>query len=148
MAGHVVWGAIHSLARIGEGRSKTLAVRILERDKPLTLDVQVEFPSDTEKQRRLKHRLNELFKADFGNAVFRDVAKLTLYGAIGADDSRAQKRLMIQLSNGDLKEITDFSDATIAASNRERPFERYYFLNEADQHKAMDAAETIRGRPA
>jgi HD superfamily phosphohydrolase len=143
-----VWGAIHSLARNGADRFKALSMRILDRQKPLALDVQVSFPFEPERQRRLKHRMDALFKADFGTSVFRDVAKLTLYGEIGADDSRAQKRLMIQLDDGDLREITDFKDAAIVDSTRERSFERYFFLNEADHLKALDAVESIRGRPA
>ena len=142
----VVWGAIHSLARIGKGRPKDLAVRILRRDKPATLDVQVEFPNDVERQRRLKHRLDELFASKMRKTVFRDTSKLTLYGAIGADDNRAQKRLMIQLSNGDVQEITNFADATVAKSDKERLFERYYFLNAADRKRAMQEAEAIGGK--
>lgn len=141
-----IWGVIHSLARIGSGCSKEFALRILERQKPLTMDIQVEFPSDLERQRRLKHRLDALFKNEIGKTVFRDVAKLTLYGAIGADDSRAQKRLMIQLANGDPIEITNFADATIAQSSNERSFERYYFLNDSDRRKATEAVEMISGR--
>lgn len=141
----LVWGAIHSLALHGDGRIKDLAQRILRRERPACLDVQVEFPTDAERQRRLKHRLDQTFKNDMGATVFRDSAKLSLYGAIGADDSHAQKRLMIQLANRDLKEITDFSDATIAASDRERPFDRYYFLNDSDCVKAREAVEAIRG---
>ncbi|MDA9398402.1 HD domain-containing protein [Bradyrhizobium sp. CCBAU 45389] len=142
----LIWGAIHSLARSGDGMCNALASRILNRKLPACVDVQITFPSDVERQRRLKHRLDESFKADLGKTVFRDSAKLSLYGAIGADDNRAQKRLMIQFANGDLKEITDFVDATIAASDRERPFERYYFLNEADCKKAHEAIEAIGGK--
>jgi HD superfamily phosphohydrolase len=128
----VVWGAIHTLAIAGTGAAKEIAGRILNREKPICLDVQHAFPEDVELQRRLKHRLNSKFKVQLGETVFRDAANLSLYGEIGADDGRAQKRLMIQMSNQELKEITDFKDATIAASNRQRSFERYYFLNEAD----------------
>jgi HD superfamily phosphohydrolase len=142
----LVWGAIHSLALTGDGICRDLAARILNRKRPACVDVQVVFPSDIERQRRLKHRLDELFRAEFGKTVFRDSAKLSLYGAIGADDNRAQKRLMIQFANGDLKEITDFVDATIAASDRERPFDRYYFLDDSDCRKALSAVEALGGR--
>jgi hypothetical protein len=76
------------------------------------------------------------------------VARLSLYGEIGADDGRAQKRLMIQMSDGNLKEITDFKDAMIAGSQRERNFDRYYFLSELDFKIAKDVADSIRGRRA
>jgi len=142
----LVWGAIHAVATKGEGRLRRLAGDIRERRNPASLDIQVEFPSDTERQRRLKHKLDQDFSGQIGETVFRDTAKLSLYGAIGADDSHAQKRLMIQLANGDLKEITDFTDATVTASDKERPFDRYYFLNDEDRAKAAASADAIRGR--
>lgn len=72
--------------------------------------------------------------------------KLSLYGPIGADDERAQKRLMILKPDNELTEITDFRDATIVASSRERSFERYYFLNEKDAKKASNETDSLRGR--
>jgi uncharacterized protein len=78
--------------------------------------------------------------------VFHDSAKLSLYGEIGADDGRAQKRLMIKTSDDNIKEITDFKDATIAGSDRQRAFERYYFLSEGDFQMAENTINTIRGR--
>jgi len=144
----LVWGAIHSLATDGEGECQNFAQRILHRQRPACLDIQTAFPSDAERQRRLKHSLNDTFKAELGKTVFLDSASLSLYGAVGADDSHAQKRLMIQLANGDLKEITDFVDATIAGSDRRRPFDRYFFLNDSDCKKALSAVDAIDGRRA
>jgi hypothetical protein len=142
----LVWGAFHSLALHGEGICQHLARRILRRERPDCLDVQVSFPSDGERQRRLKHRLDETFREQLGETVFHDSAKLSLYGSIGSDDNQAQKRLMIQLASGELKEITDFNDATIAESGRERPFDRYYFHEESDCAKAREAMEAVDGR--
>jgi hypothetical protein len=53
---------------------------------------------------------------------------------------------MIQLANGDPKEITDFVDAIIATSERERPFERYYFLSDSDCKRALEVVGAIGGR--
>jgi len=78
--------------------------------------------------------------------VFRDKATLSLYGEIGGDDSRAQKRLMIQLPTTRLKEITDFPDRTIAQTSNERSFERYYFLSESDYKRAGESIQAIGGR--
>ncbi len=142
----VVWGAIHRFARAGHGATQEIARRLLERRRPHCLDVQLSFPQEPELQRRLKHRLGEEFKGELNDRIFRDTAKLSLYGEIGGDDSRAQKRLMIQLPDGKLKEITDFSDRAIAQSSNERQFERYYFLNESDYTRALDAVAAIRGR--
>lgn len=142
----VVWGAIHMSALSGVEPAKTIASRILNRNRPFCLDLQHAFPEDVERQRRLKHRLNEKFQAQFGENVFRDTAKLSIYGEIGADDGRAQKRLMIQMADSSLKEITDFKDATIVGSERQRAFERYYFLNEQDFKIAHSLIDSVRGR--
>ena len=144
----VVWGAIHALALAGAGDVKDIAGRILNRDRPVCLDVQHAFPEDVERQRRLKHALDAKFKSQLGENVFRDSAKLSIYGEIGADDGRAQKRLMIQMADDNLKEITDFKDATVAGSDRQRTFERYYFLSEADFRIAQGVIDSVKGRRA
>jgi HD superfamily phosphohydrolase len=142
----VVWNSIHSVASSGDGLSQLVARMLLHRRRLLCLDVQNCFPLDAELQRRLKHQLELQFKADIGSTVFRDTAKLSIYGQIGGDDSRAQKRLMIQLPTGKLKEITGFDDSAIAQSNTERSFERYYFLHESDYKIAQDIIEMIGSR--
>lgn len=144
----VVWGALHAIAASGTGPAKEIATRILNRGKPICLDVQQSFPEDAERQRRLKHRLDATFKNRLGESVFRDATKLSIYGEIGADDGRAQKRLMIQMSDDNLKEITDFKDATIADSGRQRSFERYYFLNDSEYKMAENTIDSIKGRRA
>ncbi|MCC8939177.1 hypothetical protein H8A99_22545 [Bradyrhizobium sp. Arg68] len=142
----VAWGAIHAVALSGHGAAKQIAGRLLSRQRPICLDVQHAFPEDVERQRRLKHALDAKFKVQLGEDVFRDQAKLSIYGEIGADDGRAQKRLMIRLSDRNLKEITDFKDATMAGSDRQRAFERYYFLNDADFRIAQSVIDSVRGR--
>jgi HD superfamily phosphohydrolase len=144
----VVWGAIHAVAANGNGSSKMIAGRILNRERPLCLDVQNAFPKDVEGKRRLKHALDAKFKLQLGDSVFRDAAELSIYGEIGADDGRAQKRLMIRMPDQRLKEITDFKDATVAGSDRKRAFERYYFPSEADFRIAQSVADSVRGRRA
>ena len=142
----VVWAAVHAVAANGSGPSKVIASRILNREHPICLDVQNSFPEDVEGQRRLKHAIDAKFKSQLGESVFRDVAELSIYGEIGADDGRAQKRLMVRMPDHGLKEITDFKDATIADSERKRAFERYYFLSEADFRIAQSVADSVRGR--
>jgi uncharacterized protein len=142
----VVWAAMHSVAASGKGSTRLIASRILHREHPICLDIQNAFPEDIEGQRRLKHGLDAKFKSQLTETVFRDAAKLSIYGEVGADDGRAQKRLMIRMSDNKLKEITDFKDATIADSNRQRSFERYYFLNEADFKIAQSVIDSVRGR--
>lgn len=142
----VVMGAIHEVARIGVGSEAEFARRILGRDRMFCLDVEHAFPGAKEEARRFKHALDAKFSEKLGISVFKDEAKLSLYGEIGADDSRAQKRLMVQLPNHKLREITDFVDATIATSNRTKNFERYYFVKEADFKVASQIAREIAGR--
>lgn len=141
----IVWDAVHRIVISGSAIAQEIASRLLERRRMLCLDVQLAFPQELEFQRRLKHRLDQTFKHELNEFVFRDTAKLSLYGEIGGDDSRAQKRLMIQLPNLYLKEITDFSDRAIMQTSIEKPFERYYFLRESDYTKAKSAVDDIRG---
>src|SRR6185437_5793914 len=47
----VVWGAIHAVAINGSGLSRMIAGRILNRERPLCLDIQNAFPEDVEEQR-------------------------------------------------------------------------------------------------
>ncbi|WP_454618674.1 hypothetical protein [Bradyrhizobium cenepequi] len=50
------------------------------------------------------------------------------------------------MSNHKLKEITDFKDATVAGSERQRAFERYYFLDEASFGMAQSVIDSVRRR--
>ncbi|GJL96016.1 MAG: phosphohydrolase [Hyphococcus sp.] len=140
----VIWGVIERLERAPDARLATLASRIRSRKKMLAIDIQNQFPDDSELQRRAQHMLDEKFREQLGLSVFRDEALLTLYGEIGADDTKAQKRLMIQLPDKHPREITNFKDATIVGSEQKRRFLRYYFLEESDHRKACETLEGIR----
>jgi uncharacterized protein len=143
----VVWGALHSIALAGSGDLKSIASRVLNRERVSCLDVQNFIPDDFEKQRRLKSALDNKFKDKLGRRVLRDTAELTLYGEAGADDTKAQKRLMIQLANGALKEITSLHDGTIVGSDKRRRFDRYFFLDEDSFAEAKTLAEEVGKRP-
>lgn len=142
----VVIGAMHEIVRAGGGQEADFARRFLYREKMYCVDLQNEFPEMKEESRKFKHKIEAEFKSVMGITVFKDEVRLSIYGEIGADDSRAQKRLMIQLPNRSLREITDFADATIQASIRQRSFERYYFVNHADFKFASETAAEIRGK--
>lgn len=139
----IVWDVIERFAKIQDQPVSAIAVRLLRREKPHSLDIQIAFPDDPERQRRARHRLDQEFSKKFGKSVFRDEAKLTLYGEIGADDAKAQKRLMIRLPEGEPREITFFHDAMV--SGRQRDFLRYYFLSESDHTQALRALELVKG---
>lgn len=145
----VVWDALRRIASSGATGAlepiPDVARRIMQREQPKSIDVQWTFPEDSERQRRLTHQLDEQFKDKLNSTVLRDEASLTLYGEIGADDTKAQKRLMILLPNGDLKEITNFRDAMIKGAPDKRQFLRYYFLSESDHEAAQLTAGEVRG---
>lgn len=134
----VVWGAIERLERCANSRLASVARRLRTRENPPVIDISTLFPDDSERQRRAKHRLESQCGSELDITVFKDEARLTLYGEIGADDAKAQMRLMIQLANGQIKEITELKDATIVGSNRERRFLRYYFLDESEHKRVLD----------
>ena len=140
----VVWGALHTLAHSGAGEIKELAYRVLFREKPYCVDLQNEFPGDDEKQRRLKNRITKSFENTLGKRVFQDIARLSIYGEIGADDDRAQKRLLILPRHGEPQEITKFEHSTIASEKRPRLFERFYFLDKADYTAACGHVDSVR----
>lgn len=127
------------------GGTADVARRIIGRRQPKSIDVQWVFPEDPERQRRLRHSLNSQFEEQLHTSVLRDEASLTLYGEIGADDTKAQKRLMILLPNGDPVEITTFRDAMVKGAPDKRPFLRYYFLNDSDHEAALHTVGEIKG---
>lgn len=139
----VVWGVIERLERCNHKELKVVARRLRARENMPVIDVQSHFVDDLEKQRRAKHKIEEVFGDVLGATVFKDEANLTLYGEIGADDTKAQKRLMLQLPDGRAREITDLRDATIVNSDKKRRFLRYYFLHDSDHRTACDELEKI-----
>ncbi len=139
----VVWGAIHDIAMFGTGPLRDVARRILHREKPKCIDIQNTFPDDFEKQRRIKSALLRKFSDKMGTVVLNDVAKLSLYGEIGADDQKAHKRLMIMMPDGNLREITAFHDSTLTGSEKVRYFERFYFLDNSDFLEAKRAISAM-----
>ena len=139
----VVWAALHSLARSGKDEAQELSLRLLDRRKPHCLDVSQAYPDDPERQRRLKRRLDTQFKDRLGTRVFRDTARLSIYGEVGADDRRAQKRLMIWLSDQSIREITIFRDATVGRGDMSKTLERYYFLDDQDRRLAEKTVEAL-----
>jgi len=144
----IVWDTLRRIAASSDPGFKAtakVAQRILRRQQPKSIDVQWEFPNDAELQRRLRHKLNEQFKASLQTTVLRDDASLSLYGEIGADDDKAQKRLMILPSSGHPVEITTFRDAMVKPAPDKRQFLRYYFLIESEHGEAMSTVRGMRG---
>jgi hypothetical protein len=73
-----------------------------------------------------------------GRTVFKDTASVSIYGAVGADDAEAQKRVMISTKNG-LREITELSPVVEALSRgKGRTFTRFFFADAASRDQARD----------
>ena len=139
----VVWGVIDTLTRCSNQRISKISSRLRSREKPLALDIHTRFPDNKEHQRKARHLLEKMFAAKIGTDVFRDEAELGVYGTQGADDQKAQMRLMIQLQSGDIREITDFKETVIAEANLKQSLLRYYFLNQSDFDSASDEVGRI-----
>lgn len=137
----VVWGSLERLSKGKDKRLQHIASRILNRDKPSAIDIQGLFPGSSEHQRRAQHWLDAKLKGKLGESVFKDAARLSLYGEVGADDERAHKRIMIQLANGDLREITEIHEGRALDADIERRYLRYYFLNESERDQLREAVK-------
>ena len=122
---------------------KAPANLILDRTRLQVLDVQIACPRDKNRQQAIQEQLDHQFSKELGRSVFRDEMQLTLYGAIGADKARAQKRVMIKFETGPPAEITEFSDATVA-SKLTRDFLRYYFLDDEDFDAAKHTVSRVQ----
>ena len=140
----VIWGAVERLEQSEDDILSKIAKRLRSREKMPAIDIQTRFLDDKELQRRAQHTIEDQFRDSLGSSVFRDEANLTLYGEIGADDTKAQKRLMIHLADNHVREITDFTDATIVGSDKKRRFLRYYFLDESMHKDACNALDGVR----
>lgn len=135
----VVWGAIEAIERGSDTRLAAIAKRLRRREKLFALDIDTLKPGGWEEQRAAKHAIDAYAAGRLGVDIFRDEARLSLYGEVGADDEKAHKRIMIQLPGNRLREITEFSDRMIA-EKRDRTFTRFYFMSEQDREKAIQAA--------
>lgn len=134
----VVWGAIERMEDASDKFVRELAQRLRRRDLFKGIDLEAEYGSDPEIQRRHRRRLDNAYAAEMGRSVLKDEGKLTIYGEIGADDAKAHKRLMILMPGNQPKEITSVSDA-ISALVRPKPFVRYYFETDSAREAARAA---------
>jgi uncharacterized protein len=134
----VIWGALERFSSANDVAVRTLATRLRNRELFSALDIETEFPESAERQRREIRRIGREFAAEMGNTVFKDAAGVSIYGAVGADDAEAQKRLMILTRNG-LREITELSPLVEPLSRgKGRTFTRFYFTDSAARDRARD----------
>ena len=93
----VIWSTVEHLQRSPDLFISKLARRILDRKIFKGLDLEDISGTTKEAQRKKRHRIDKLFKAEMGRTVLNDEPKLSIYGEIGAEDAKAQMRLMIKM---------------------------------------------------
>ena len=113
-----------------------IARRILERAVPACIDVAKCFPVQSDQRITFKQKMEMRFESSLGKTIFFDSRCLSPYEDIGADVAKRHKRLLIQLPNGDLQEITELPDSIFENLNLETPLERYYFLDKKEHEEA------------
>ena len=148
----VVWGALHTVAESAKAGTPSslvhIAQRILERNVPACIDVARCFPMQSDKQISFKKEMDAQFESSLDKTIFFDSRSLSPYEGVGADVKKRYKRLLIQLPNGELREITEISDSVFANLNLKTVLERYYFLEGSEHEEAKQIVEKItrRGR--
>ena len=134
----VIWGILEAFSSANDEYVRNLSKRLRDRVLFKALDIETEFPESAERQRRAIRRIERAYADELGRTVFKDTARVSIYGAVGADDAEAQKRLMILTTNG-LREITELSPVVEALSGgRGRTFTRFFFSDAAARDRARD----------
>jgi HD superfamily phosphohydrolase len=126
-----VWAAASRMALSDDPEARSVARRLLDRERPLCLDIESAYPrrldedrSEAEARwRRQAERIDAEVRGQAG--VVKDVVTFDAYGEIGEDKTRAHKRLAISVGTGAPQEITSLSDVIAALPRRE--LIRYYF---------------------
>lgn len=137
-----VWAAASRIARGGDEASARMARRLVNRERLFCLDIEACFPRrEREEPEAAANRWREkeaLIDAEIERegSVVKDSVKLSAYGEVGADQTRAHKRLAILVDEGPPREITALSDLVRALPRRE--LVRYYFESERDRERIMD----------
>jgi hypothetical protein len=86
-------------------------------------------------------RIEEQFQRQLGKSVFKDSAAISIYGEIGADQTKTHKMLSIRLRDGSTREITKLS-STIRALSKKRTIVRFYFLDGAERDRARAGGQS------
>ena len=139
------WAAIGRVARSGSGYACDLALRLQNRRPLRAIDLARAYPRqpgedpDALEQRRQQQvdRLDAYCASLPAGSAFKDVAPLSIYSEVGADQTRAHKRLAI-LADGTPREITQMSDV-VRALQPKRNLVRFYFARESDRARAQEA---------
>jgi len=134
----VIWGTLETFSSASDEYVRNLAQRLRDRVLFKALDIETEFPESAERQRRASRQIERTYAGEMGRTVFKDIARVSIYGAVGADDAEAQKRLMILTRNG-LHEITELSPVVAALSGgKGGTFTRFFFSDAAARDRARN----------
>lgn len=132
------WASISRIAKGRNGSAAELARQIMERRLLKAFDVNSEFPvkpdesleeTETRRQREIVE-IEKRIGSALGVSVFKDSAKLNVYGEFGGDEAKKHKKLRIILKDGSVREIHQISP-TIKTLMGHRTIVRYYGSRES-----------------
>jgi uncharacterized protein len=135
----VIWAALERFGTAKDSYVQDMAGRLRNRQLFKALDIETVFAESSERQRSAIRRIERTYAGEMGRTVLKDTATVSIYGAVGADDAAAQKRLMILTTNG-LREITELSPVVEPLSRgKGRSFTRFYFADSEERDRARGA---------
>ena len=139
-----VWSAIMKIAEGSDTEAVEFAARFIERRPLKSIDVNSIVPIESNEDfdqvnaRRQERclKIEDIIGRKLGKSVFKDSEPISVYGEVGADESKRHKKLSIRLAPGQTREITQLSP-TIRTLAGKRPIVRYYFLKESDRQSVL-----------
>jgi hypothetical protein len=145
----IVWSSFAKVADGADATARDLAQRLRGRHPCKVLDIDRAYPAgpgeepehaEMRRQREIL-RIEEQFQRQLGKSVFKDSAAISIYGEIGADQTKTHKMLSIRLRDGSTREITKLS-STIRALSKKRTIVRFYFLDGAERDRARAGGQS------
>jgi HD superfamily phosphohydrolase len=145
----IVWSSFAKIANCADATARDLAQRLRGRHPCKVLDINTAYPGDvgeepeqTEMRRQREIlRIEDQFRGQMDKSVFKDSASISIYGEIGADQTKTHKMLSIQLRDRSTREITKLSP-TIRALSKKRTIVRFYFLDGAERDRARAGGQS------
>ena len=132
---YTVWAVIEQLTHCADEYARTLAKRLLDRNRLRVLDVTAKYihHAELEVQLNAEARIEKRFEDKFGKTIFADRASLNLYSRIGSESAKEHNKVRVLNGEGKAIEIIDFPDTIISKRLMEkRNLVRYYFLDDGE----------------
>jgi len=132
----VVWSALEVSAAKGKGSIRDFAERICSRGimKGIAIDMVNPQPNDIARRKFIDQNM----KSELGKSVFEDRAPLSIYKDPSKESVKPHKRVHIRREGGRVVDITSLSKP-VAALYQEQEVLRYYFINQNDLTKVLNA---------